>query len=127
MTLDLKHMVKVYNYVNDEKRRRFNYKFLGLLAGLLVAASALVAFAAQLDPEPAAVNGSREGSSASESRTDYVGLSPAEIASSAAQSGQVQERLDSWYEAHPRANVEGIEPVYERGLLVGYLITYRAD
>ncbi|MBI2078239.1 MAG: hypothetical protein HYT80_07725 [Euryarchaeota archaeon] len=120
MSLDLKHMVKVYNYVNDEKRHRFNYKFLGLFLGLVVAAGALVAFAVVNAGPRAAPN----DAAASQNRTDYVGLSPAEVASGAVSAASVQERLDSWYASHPDADVKGVEPVYERGVLVGYLITY---
>ena len=126
MSLDLKHMVKVYNYVNDEKRHKFNYKFLGLFAGLIVAAGALVAFAVNLTTEPAAVNGSSGANdAAAQTKTDYVGLSPGEVATAAASSAEVQERLDSWNAAHPGADIERLQPVYENGLLVGYLITYR--
>ena len=122
MSIDLKHMVKVYNYVNDEKRHKFNYKFLGLFLALVAAASALVAFAAYSagsgrEPDPP---------STAHNRTDYVGLSPGEAASAELTAATLQQRLDSWYASHPGADVKGIEPVYERGMLVGYLITYAA-
>jgi energy-converting hydrogenase Eha subunit F len=116
MSLDLRHMLKVYNYINDEKKPKVNLKFLGLFAALIVAGGALVAFALTQDAGgPAPV-------SANQKKTDYVGLAPDE--SVLGGDALVQTRLQSWYADHPDANVERVEPVYEGGRMVGYRITY---
>lgn len=117
MTLDLKHMLKVYNYVNDDKKPKFNLKFLALFLGLVMAVGALVAFAVLRPASPAP-------ESEAASKTDYVGLSPSEMALGAGGS-VLQARLDAWYAAHPEAEVESVTPQYQDGRVVGYEIRYR--
>lgn len=126
--LDLRHMLKVYNTINDEQRPKFNIKFLALYGALAVASLGLFAFALTVSlpaqPSDEAAAGGSNLASQSETKKDYVGLSPAEISSGLASGNVVQERLASWQEAHPQAQIEKIEPVYEDGRLVGYEITY---
>lgn len=116
MSLDIRHMLKVYNYVNDEKRPKVNLKFLGLFAALVVAGGALLVFALNQQESSA------PPVAATDEKTDYVGLAPDE----ALVGGQtlLEARLQAWYAAHPDADVERIEPVYDGSRLVGYRITY---
>lgn len=118
VTIDLKHMLKVYNYVNDDKKPKFNLKFLAVFVGLVVAVGALVAFALLRPTAPAPEAGAA-------SKTDYVGLSPGESAMAAGSGALLQSRLDAWYAAHPDAQVESVTPQYDGGRLVGYEIRYR--
>lgn len=122
-------MLKVYNTINDEQRPKFNIKFLALYGLLAIASLGLFAFALTMSlPEQASDGAAAGGSnlaSQSEPKKDYVGLSPAEIDSGIAPGSLVQDRLASWQEAHPRAQIEKIDPVYEDGRLVGYEITYQ--
>lgn len=119
MAIDLKHMVKVYNYVNDEKRPKVNLKFLSLFIAFGVALIALVVFAVHVQlPE----RQSNDANAASQ--TDYVGLSPNQPASPG--SAQLAEaELAEWKAAHPDAQIESIEPVYRNGQVIGYDVTYR--
>lgn len=116
MSIDLKHMLKVYNYVNDDKKPKFNLKFLSVFLGLVLAVGALVAFAVMRPSGPT------EGAAASKS--DYVGLAPGELAL-AGSDALLESRLQAWYDAHPDARVESVTPRYQDGRLVGYEIRYR--
>lgn len=118
VTLDLKHMLKVYNYVNDDKKPKFNLKFLAVFAGLVVAVGALVAFAVMRPVAPAPDSGAA-------SKTDYVGLSPSETALSGGAGSILQSRMDAWYASHPEAEIESVTPQYQDGRVVGYEIRYR--
>jgi hypothetical protein len=113
--IDLKHMLKVYNYVNDEKKPKVNLKFLGVFALLLVAVGAMIFFSVQVQPDtPGPVA----------SRSEYVGLSPTEVAAGLSPT-TADARLESWKAQHPDATIESIEPVYDGPRLIGYQVTYR--
>lgn len=117
--MDVRKLLKVYNYVNDEKRARLNVKFLALYAAFVVSGLALIGFFV--------VEGWNGNSAApvAESKTDYVGLEPAEVAQAQINSGLVSERLAEWHAAHPDAVIEHQERVEAGGVLIGYRITYR--
>ena len=117
MAIDLKHMLKVYNYVNDEKRPKVNLKFLGVFAALAVAIGALVVFSIQVPP-------GGDSSDAYASKTEFVGLTPTEVAAGAS-STLAQARLDAWTAQHPDAQIVRTEPVYDGGRLIGYDVMYR--
>lgn len=117
MAIDLRHMLKVYNYINDEKRPKVNLKFLGLFAALVVVTGAMIFFSVEVRP-------SISEPQTPESRTEFVGLTPTEVAVGAP-SSLADTRLEAWRDQHPDAQIEHIEPVYDDGRLIGYNLTFR--
>ena len=114
MSLDLRHILKVYNYVNDEKRSKVNVKFLALFAAFLVAAGALVAFAA-LRPTS---GGSGPANDAS-THQDFIPLT------AGLGEGALDQQLAAWQAAHPGAHIDRTEDVYDaHGLLIGEEVYY---
>lgn len=117
MAIDLKHMLKVYNYVNDDKKPKVNLKFLGIFAALAIAIGALAVFAIQTQPGP-------DASDSYATKTEFVGLTPTELASGLSPA-TADDRLDAWKAQHPDAEIVRAEPVYEGPRLIGYDVTYR--
>ncbi len=117
MAIDLKHMLKVYNYVNDDKKPKVNLKFLGIFAALVIAIGALAVFTVQIQP---ASNQADQYATKSE----YVGLTPLE-AESGLSSATADARLDAWNAQHPDVEIVRTEPVYDGPRLIGYQVTYR--
>lgn len=117
MAIDLRHMLKVYNYVNDEKRPKVNLKFLGFFAALAVAIAALAVFTIQIQPP-----GGSSGEYATQ--TEFVGLSATEIGAGLP-SSLADSRLDAWKAQHPDVEIVSAEPVYDGTRLIGYQVTYR--
>jgi hypothetical protein len=118
MSVDIRHMLKVYNYVNDDKRPKVNLKFLGLVAAFLIAGVAITAYVIAQSGVPATAP------PPAASKTDYVGLGGADAVPAGGSTGLVQSRVDAWHAAHPGASVDRMDPVYRQGVLVGYKITY---
>jgi len=117
MAIDLKHMLKVYNYVNDDKKPKVNLKFLGIYAALAVAIGALAVFTLQIQPAP-------QASDEYATKSEFVGLTPTEVASGFT-SATADSRLDAWKAQHPDAEMVRTEPVYDGPRLIGYQVTYR--
>jgi hypothetical protein len=126
--MDLKRILKVYNYVNDEKHPKVNVKFMGLLAGFLVVGGLLVAFALS-NPSPGAGGGEGPAAEEGDPQTDFVGLTDAEALLHQADLDRrdqiIQARLDSWLADHPEADIVSMEPHYDGAVWIGYDITYR--
>jgi hypothetical protein len=126
--MDLKRILKVYNYVNDEKHPKVNVKFMGLLAGFLVVGGLLVAFALS-NPSPGAGGQAGPAAEQGDPQTDFVGLTEAEALLHQADLDRrdqiIQARLDSWLADHPEADIVTMEPHYDGGVWTGYDITYR--
>lgn len=117
MAIDLKHMLKVYNYVNDDKKPKVNLKFLGIFAALGLALGALVIFTVQYQP-------GGETSDPYATKSEFVGLTPTEVASGLT-SVTAEQRLESWKAQHPDAEIVRAQPVYDGPRLIGYEVTYR--
>lgn len=121
-------MLKVYNYVNDEKRPKVNIKFVGLLAGFLAVGGLLVAFALT---NPAANGNGSDGPAAGQGdpQTDFVGLTDAEALLHQGDPERrdqiIDARVDSWLADHPDADIISMDPHYDNGVWTGYDITYR--
>jgi hypothetical protein len=121
--MDVRKLLKVYNYVNDERRPKVNLKFAAALAGFLLSGAMLVGFVAlQQGASPSDGAGPQAAA-----RTDYVGLSTEEIARGQLDPALVQQRWAQWQAEHPGANVEKREEVRVQpgNVLVGYRVTYR--
>jgi hypothetical protein len=117
MAIDLKHMLKVYNYVNDDKKPKVNLKFLGVFAALAVAIGALVVFSVQIQP-------SSQSSDQYATKSEYVGLSATEVAAGLP-SSVAEARLAQWKLDHVDAELVNAEPVYDGAKLIGYNVTFR--
>lgn len=119
---DLKRILKIYNYVNDDKRTKVNIKFVGLVAAFLVVATLLVAYAAW---GPYGSTEPDDGAAAQE-HEEFVGLTPVEAALYGSDADLIEARLDSWLAQHADAEILSIERAYNAdGLWIGYDITYR--
>ncbi len=124
--MDVRKILKVYNYVNDEKRPKVNVKFLAALAAFLVAGAALVTVAL--------LNGGSSPSSsevpASESKREYVGLSDQEMErmlSGRVNAQTAQQRWTAWQAEHPDAVVEKREEMRLSGVVVGWWVTWHDE
>lgn len=119
---DIRRILKVYNYVNDDTKTKVNIKFVGLVAAFVAVSALLVAYAAwgpygSADTTPAA---------AAEEQTEFVGLTEVEAALYGSDAERIEARLGSWVDQHPEAEVLAMERVYDdNGLWIGYEITYR--
>lgn len=117
--MDVRRLLKVYNYVNDERRLKVNYKFAGALLAFLVAGAALVGYVI--------VQRGAQGPAdapAAASKTDYVGLSTAEIQAGTLDARLVEQRWAAWQAEHPDATIEKREEVRAGAVVVGYRVTY---
>ena len=117
MAIDLKHMLKVYNYVNDDKKPKVNLKFLGVFIALAVAIGALVIFSVAIQP-------AQNTSDQYATKSEYVGLSATEIAAGMP-SSTAEARLAAWKVQHADVELIRAEPVFDGAKLVGYELTYR--
>jgi len=117
--VDVRRLLKVYNYVNDDRRTKVNLKFMGALLAFLVAGAALVGFAI-------VQRGGSPGGEAptAQSKTDYVGLSAAEIQSGSIDPSMVEQRWATWQAEHPGAVIDKKEEVKAGPVVVGYNVTY---
>lgn len=118
---DLKRILKIFNYVNDDKRTKVNIKFLSLAVAFVVVASLLVAYAVW-----GPYNTTEPETGAAQERTEFVGLTPVEASLYGSDAELIDARLATWLEQHPNAEIVSVERAYnEDGLWVGYDITYR--
>lgn len=121
--MDVRRLLKVYNYVNDEKTPKVNLKFAAVVAALLVSMGALLAYALS----HTASGECPPDCTTSESQTTYVGLQPGEIASGDPDlTLQAQARLRDWRAEHPNYVVDDLAEVKQGGIVVGYNVTYHA-
>jgi hypothetical protein len=121
--MDIKRLLKVYNYVNDPKKAKVNLKFIGLVAAFLLVGGLLVTFSILNAPQG-------PPDAAPQTRTDYVGLTETEAAVYAVDppqmDGIIEGRLDNWIGAHPEAEIlDIVRHNNAAGLWTGYDITYR--
>lgn len=117
--MDVRRLLKVYNYVNDDRRAKVNIKFAALVALTVAASGVLIFYALKQD------NVCPPQCSTPTSRTAYVGLAPSEIAQGGDVALVAQERLDQWRAAHPDWRVLSVEPVTQGGLTVGFNVEYQ--
>ncbi len=119
---DIKRILKIFNYVNDDKQTKVNIKFLSLVAAFLVTAGLLVAYAAW---GPYGTAGPDDTAAAQE-HTEFVGLTPVEASLYGSDADLIEARLDSWLAQHADAEIVSVERAYDdEGLWIGYEITYR--
>ena len=119
--MDVKRILKVFTYVNDEGRQKVNVKFAGLLAAFLLAGAALAVFALSQSGGTAPPTDNQ-----SATKTEYVGLTPIEAAVYDADPVLVEQRMAQWEEAHPDAQIISKQPHYDdQGRMTGYDVTYR--
>lgn len=117
--MDVRRLLKVYNYVNNEKRPKVNLKFLGALAAFLLAGGALIAFAV-VQNRSGAPTGPDAAAKTCPERSEYVGLSTDEFASAPYNAQLPQQRLDTWKAQHPGATITHQEPVTDPSGAVTY-------
>lgn len=129
--MDVRRLLKVYNYVNDEKKPKVNLKFAAALAAFVLASGLLIAYAlAQRDATtcpPACTSEVAHGSPGGESGpsyTIYVGLSSSEISIGGDLTKMAEERLREWRAAHPTYVIDYEDPVEQLGATVGFNVTY---
>ena len=120
--MDVRKLLKVYNYVNNEKRPKVNLKFAGALVAFLSAGALLVGFLVMNDGAP---NGSTPGANAGTcpSQTEYVGLDPNDAGSLSTSSLRADSAYAEWQRSHDGWKVEKKEPVSRSGIVIGYLVT----
>lgn len=116
--MDVKKLVKVYNYVNDEKRPKVTLKFAAVLAAFLLSGAALVAFFLTQ-------NGSdvSDASANATTKRDCFSLSSQEM-NEAGASALLETKYAAWKAAHPGAEILKEEPIQSSGRTIGYCLTY---
>lgn len=116
---DIRRILKVFNIVNDERRPKVNLKFAGTLVALVAVGAVLVTFSALNPP-------SAPPEAPAQERTEYVGLTPTEVALYGSDIDLIQARYAAWQGEHPEAEIVEVEPHRDaQGRWTGYDITYR--
>jgi hypothetical protein len=121
--MDLKRLLKVYNYVNDPKRPKVNLKFMGLLAAFLVVGGLMILYAVN---NPMAGPTSEPAAGNHQQKTAFVGLAPSEVSTPMANQALIDARWAAWQQAHPDAEVMSRQAQMDsQGRFVGWQVTYR--
>lgn len=118
--MNVRKLLKVYNYVNDEKRAKVNLKFVAVLAAFLLSGIALAGFFMLQNPTPGTADGAA-------THTEYVGLSTEEIAAGRLDPALATERWEAWKAEHPDAVVTQREEVRVAAVVVGWRVTYSEE
>lgn len=135
--MDVRRILKVYKYVNDEKRPKVNVKFLAALGAFLLSGMALIGFFTLEKPGSAnpgataagAGGDAREAREGGRSIMEYVGLEPDELAQAQLDPTLAERRLAQWKADLPRSAVIEKEERVEANVggetvTVGWRVTY---
>lgn len=120
--MDVRKLLKVYNYVNNEKRPKVNYKFAGALVAFLAAGALLVGFLiAQNGGDDS--EGSRNLAASCNPETTYVGIDPKDAGSISLSTPTADQEYAAWEAEHRDHKVTKKEPVTMGGVTLGYHVT----
>ena len=126
--MDVRKILKVYNYVNDDKRPKVNLKFVAVYAAFLLSVVAMVGFFAAQRLSGDGTSGPGPGSDgsgvAATSHRERVGLSQEEIAAGTFQPGTADQRLAAWKAEHPNYVIDKQEAESVGPAVVAYWVTY---
>ena len=120
--MDVRKLLKVYNYVNNDKRPKVNLKFAGALVAFLAAGALLVGFLVMNNGSSNNGPGSNAVSNCP-STTEYVGLDPNDPGSLSTSAVRADSAFAKWQQDHPGWTIEKKEPVSRGGIVMGYLVT----
>lgn len=121
----VRRLLKVYNHINDERRRNLNVKFVSGLALMLVSGIAIAGFILAGDDSSPTADGNLANQAPEDDLvTEYVGLDMDEIMVGEIDPDLVRALRDQWERDHAGAVIHHDEPVRFEGVVVGYRITY---
>lgn len=121
--MDVRRLLKVYNYVNDDRKARVNVKFAAALAVFLFASIIGLAWGLAQNSSPSCP----PRCDYETSREEYVGLDANEVATSGNPALLAQARLDEWQRDHPNYEVIEATPVEQGGVTIGFKVVYRVE
>lgn len=119
--MDVRRLLKVYNFVNDERKSRLNYKFVGALAAFLLVGAAIGGLL--LAGGGSGPGGASANAASSEPRTDYVGI-PLDTPLTGYDPAAVESAWDDWRHEHPDATIKSREEAYVGMLVYGWYVTW---